>query len=217
MAHDLSFTEGYSSRYSAFLDRWGAIREGVVGTLGPAGTSSHDAALYLRSQLQADGVAAYIQVRLYDRFDDLLLEAVARGVDYALVPSAYREATAFHWHPDLRLAFHFVHRTPCYGLARRRAVPDDDELTIASMHEVRSVLPSVAPRALLLRPMRWANAVSTHHAAELAAEGRAHLALTNDTSRQKFGLEWVGVRSGAEVVWLVFEPTDLPDDEVSHV
>lgn len=207
------FLTSYSARHKSFLQRWRANPEPVLGTLGPPGTSSHAAALYLQEGLTAIGVLSIAALRLYDRFDELRTNLCAGEVDYALVPSAYRDATAFHWNPDIRLAFHFAQVTPSYGIAVHRVLPEEGEVTVATMHEVRTVFESLRPPELGERDVRWIDTRSTHHAAEVTANGEAHLALTNDTSRETFGLRWLASRPGAEVVWLVFHTDYLENSE----
>lgn len=194
----------YSSRHDRLLEVLRTERAPVCGTLGPPGTSSHDAVLHLRSELAGLGVAPGFALRLFDRFEELHAELCAGGVDYALVPSAYRDATAFHWDPALRLAFHFARVTPSYGIAGRGPVPAEGEVSVAAMAEVRTILDSLPVPELEGREIRWIDCRSTHHAARTAAAGDADLAVTNDTSRTAFALHWIASRPGAEVVWLLF-------------
>lgn len=182
----------------------------AVSTLGPAGTSSHHAAEYLRGRLEATGLSR-ITIQLHPTFETVLEDLSTGVVPLALIPSAFRNATAFHWHPKVRLLFHFARPTPGYGLAARPGeTPAGSPLRISSMSEVSVLYPDVCPPALRDRPVEWVPAASTMDAARVLAQGGADLALTNDNGRDTHGLHWLSQRPGAEIVWLLF--TNLPID-----
>ena len=153
------------------------------------------------------------EVRLYASFDEVLAELAAGRLDLALVPSAYRDATAFHWHPDMQLAFHFVHPTPAYGLAARphEVIGGGSAVRIASVPEVRTLFAGMCPAGLIGRPVRWIDAGSTVGAAEMLTEGAADLAITNENGRARYALDWLSYRPGASIVWLLFAPTERPN------
>ena len=52
--------------------------------------------------------------------------------------------------------------------------------------------------------MRWVDADSTQHAAEILAAGGADLAVTNAPGVHRHALRWVARRPGAEIVWTLF-------------
>lgn len=197
------FTEDFGARWGGLAARW-AERPGTsLATLGPVGTSSQLAAASLAEEHR-------LRVELFPSFDDVLAHLGARKVELALVPSAYRGVTRFHWHRDLRLVAFFPLATPEYGLAARpdRGPAHAGPVTIAAMWEVRWMYDQVAPAALAEREVRWLDAESTQHAAALAAEGRADLALTNAPGRQAHGLRWLATRPGAEIIWALFGHAD---------
>jgi hypothetical protein len=175
-----------------------------IVTLGPAGTSSHDAARHLQTLLADDGADRPVPLELYDTFDVVLDRAGADSSCLALVPSAYRGATAFHWHDELRLLFHFVRSTPPYGLAARRMPAPDETVRVAAMEEVAHLYDSLVPQALAHRAVERVHARSTRHAAELVRLGTADVAVTNDPSRRDAELQWLSWRPGVDIVWLVF-------------
>jgi hypothetical protein len=200
--------EEYTQRWTSLTERWNSRPGSTLGTLGPTGTSSHLAAGLL---VERHG----LHIRLYDTFDDVLAALVDRKVEYALVPSAYQGLTRFHWHRDLRLVAFFPKATPEYGIA---APPDTGPPTgrgpvrVAAMWEVRRIYAEVVPAALSGREVRWVDADSTQHAAEILASGGADLAVTNAPGVSAHGLSWVASRPGAEIVWTVFghaEPSPL--------
>ncbi|MEU0742071.1 hypothetical protein [Streptomyces sp. NPDC006134] len=192
--------EEYGARWNSLTERWSRRPGSTLGTLGPSGTSSHLAAGPL---VERHG----LRVQLFDTFDDVLAALVGRKVEYALVPSAYQGLTRFHWHRDLRLVAFFPQATPEYGIA---APPDTappqggGPVSVAAMWEVRRIYAEVVPAALSEREVRWIDADSTQHAAEILAAGGADLAVTNAPGVRAHGLSWVARRPGAEIVWTVF-------------
>ncbi|GAB1646631.1 prephenate dehydratase [Krasilnikovia sp. MM14-A1259] len=207
----------FGDAYTRSLDRLGAVVRDheilTLSTLGPAGTSSDHAARHLHDRLIGTGHAG-LRIELHPTFD-AVMDSVAGGTStVALVPSAYRDATAFHWHPKLRLFFHFVHPTPTYGLAARQAeVPERTPLRISTMSEVSVLYPELCPPALRDRDVDWVPARSTMDAARALAHGEADLALTNDHGRDAHNLYWLSHRPGAQIVWLLFTNLPLEDDE----
>ena len=201
------FAAEYRSSAAEFVRALSDSGRATLGTLGPVGTSSHHAVDHLCHRLAEFGMVAPFDVRLHPSFDLLLDELTAGQTRYALVPSAYQNATAFHWHPGVRLLFHFVHPTPAYGLAARRGVPLTGSATVsvATVPEVRSLYHSMRPADLHGRGIRWVDAGSAVGAAALLAEGVVDLALTNENGRSRYQLDWLSYRPGALIVWLLFE------------
>jgi hypothetical protein len=177
-----------------------------LGTLGPAGTSSHQALGHLEDRLASHGITDPFAVRLRPSFDVLLHDLTDGALRYALVPSAYQNATAFHWHPKVRLVFHYVYPTPAYGLVARpgEGVTSRPTVDVATVPEVRSLFHTLRPDSLGDRRVRWVDAESTVAAAASVARGAVDLALTNENGRSRFQLDWLSVRPGAHIVWLLF-------------
>lgn len=192
--------EAYGRRWRGVVDRWDSRPGTVVATLGPPGTSSHLTAAFLAERHG-------LRIELCDTFDAVLGALVDRRVDQALVPSAYQGVTRFHWHRDLRLDAYFVQATPEYGIAARTDREPDGSggaVDVAALWEVRRIFADLAPPALRDRPVRWVDADSTQHAAEILAAGGADLAVTNAPGVRRHALRWVVSRPGAEIVWILF-------------
>ncbi|SBT43335.1 Prephenate dehydratase [Micromonospora auratinigra] len=190
----------YGQRWRELVDRWAGRPGTSLATLGPAGTSSHLTAAFLAERHG-------LRVELCDTFDGVLDALLRRRVAHALVPSAYQGLTRFHWHGDLRLDAYFAQATPEYGIAAPAGGGPDDpggEVAVAALWEVRRIFADLAPAALRERPVRWVDADSTQHAAEILAAGGADLAVTNEPGVRRHALRWVARRPGAEIVWLVF-------------
>ncbi|ACU72572.1 hypothetical protein Caci_3670 [Catenulispora acidiphila DSM 44928] len=197
------FAEDFGARWSELTARWAARPGTSVATLGPAGTSSHLAAESLALEHE-------LRIELFPSFEDVLSHVSTRKVALALVPSAYRGVTRFHWHRDLRLAAFFPLATPEYGLAVRPdgAPAGTGPVSVAAMWEVRWMYDQVMPPSLAEREVRWIEAESTQHAAAITARGGADLALTNAPGRRAHGLRWLLTRPGAEIIWALFTHAD---------
>jgi hypothetical protein len=181
----------------------------VLGTLGPAGTSSDLVARYLAAEHN-------LRVELHDTFDAVLDRLTRRELDFALVPSAYAGLTRFHWHRALRLRAFFPRATPVYGIATAadsRFPHGDGPVSVAAMWEVRRIYAEVVPPALHGRDVDWVDASSTQHAAQIVARGGAQLAVTNAPGVQAYGLRWMATRPGAEILWTLFDHAEGPGAE----
>jgi hypothetical protein len=197
-------------------DSWARLQRRFLSgarlvTLGPKGTSSHEAAEFLMTC----GVPGFSEANLQMRstFQEILDVVTSDPSQVALVPSACREATLFHWHSRLRLLFHFVRSTPDYGIAAQPGRLPDGDLRLATMAEVSSLYAELDPPGLQERRVHLVDARSTHHAARLVTAGRADLAITNESSKTDAGLAWVARRQGAAIVWLLFgQVTALPHE-----
>ncbi|MGW9400955.1 hypothetical protein [Streptomyces sp. NPDC055642] len=201
-----TLTSEYAARWNELSERWAARPGSVLGTLGPAGTSSDLTARYLAAEHG-------LSVELFRTFDEVLDQLLSEKLDFALVPSAYAGLTRFHWHRDLRLRAFFPRATPEYGIATGAGggiPPGGGPLSVAAMWEVRRIYAEVAPPALRGREVHWVDASSTQHAAEIVAAGGARLAVTNAPGVRAHGLRWVATRPGAEILWTLFDRTRRP-------
>ncbi|MDT0402793.1 type 2 periplasmic-binding domain-containing protein [Streptomyces edwardsiae] len=202
-----TLADEYAARWSELSERWAARPGAVLGTLGPAGTSSDLTARFLAAEHG-------LSVELFRTFDEVLDQLLLEKLDFALVPSAYAGLTRFHWHRDLRLRAFFPRATPEYGIAAGGddgIPPGDGPVQVAAMWEVRRIYAEVAPPALRDREVRWVDASSTQHAAEIVAGGGARLAVTNAPGVRAHGLRWVATRPGAEILWTLFDRTGEPE------
>lgn len=176
-----------------------------IASIGPAGTSAHDVLNELQRQYSDDNT--FLDVELSSSFEEAA-EQVLKGIaDFALVPSAYRDAAAFHWHPSLELAYVFVHRTPYYGLATNQdaAMSTSRAIVVAAMGEVEDLFFQLAPANLSERRIEHLKASSTSNAAAIVRAGIADVAVCNDLGRQEHGLSWIGSREGVDMVWMFFK------------
>lgn len=86
----------------------------AIGTLGPAGTSSEQAALYLWADRGRDTVP---DIRLYDTYEQAGEALRERAVSHLVIANAYAGVHSFYMDPKLGFAGAFLFDTPHYGIA----------------------------------------------------------------------------------------------------
>lgn len=172
----------------------------AVGTLGPAGTSSEQAARHVWRTFAADGPP---EIRLFGTYEEAA-EALRSGdVSHVVVASAYSAVNDYYMDTRLALAGAFIQDTPPYGLARRRdreVLPDRPRI---ATHP--------APLALItqLLPERFTGheavrVASTSAAAIAVRDGAVDLALTTQPAMAAHDLEFVSRTRTIRMLWSVF-------------
>src|SRR5664279_4887776 len=203
----LSRTPGDDSTFVPFYGDLRALLKcglgGVVrlDTLGPAGTSSEQAAHHLLADLaefRAPG-----EVGLHESFE-AAAEAVISGAASALVvANAYSGANAVYVDDRLRLAGAFVNFTPPYGIAAHQDHPWPlSAVRVATHPAPLPLLAGLLPPGLRLGEV--IPALSPRQAARRVSEGKADLALTNATSVRQEGLRFVSRTRPIVMLWSVF-------------
>ncbi|RCX16333.1 hypothetical protein DFR58_11178 [Anaerobacterium chartisolvens] len=192
-----------------YLNQYLYQRKSVcIGTLGPVGTTSYNAAMYFYKYLKEIKNDLYIDIQLWDNFDLVFRYLLDKKVDLIVVPNAYEKITEMYWEPELKNLFSFLLETPAYGLATKRDEKDrviKEKVRIASCRPViclidkliRGVIDSKEGYELVL-------ANSTTKAAEMVINGIAEYAVTNETSIENKELEFVSGTFSAEVLWSIF-------------
>ncbi|MBT1672294.1 hypothetical protein [Curtobacterium flaccumfaciens] len=177
----------------------------TVATLGPAGTSADCVARALKETLSGQ---IDVELSLREDITAVRNEVLEGRAELALIPSAHREATDFHWHPELRLRGAFVHSTPPYGIAIRPGFSPASSITLASMPEVRRLFDQLAPGHLIGAVADELVTTSTSSAAAMVGTGQADMAVCNDEARRLQDLTWFRVRNGVPIVWMLFGNDD---------
>lgn len=172
-----------------------------LSTIGPEGTSADFVCRTLTHSLSKD---VSLKVDFTQSFDAAMTAVLEGRSELALVPSAYRDATAFHWHADLKMTGCFVRHTPAYGLATRDGSPGRDRIVLAAMTEVQDLFAQLAPEGVRDRLDRVITARSTSHAARLVREGQATMAVCNELGIDQNRLRWFRHREGVPMVWMLF-------------
>ncbi|MFG1643789.1 prephenate dehydratase domain-containing protein [Amycolatopsis sp. NPDC049252] len=176
-----------------------------VATLGPAGTSSEQAAKFLNTRINPS----------QDQPDPLLLpsyeeaaEAVLRGfAELLLVANAYHDISEFYMDARLVLAGAYHFETPLYGIA---TVPDrtlDGPIRIASHPAPVPLIKQLVPDSLTVAEVVLAR--STSAAALAAQSGEVDAALTTQPAAEQYGLSFISPTRPISMLWSVFRNADL--------
>jgi prephenate decarboxylase len=175
----------------------------IVGTLGPIGTSSDNAASYIIEQFDSAAVTGATQ--LFDSFTDVKIALMEDKVDLALVPHAYNSINEFYMEPSLDLGFIFIYPTPVYGLAKKK----NTEVIFKGAR----IVTHPAPLPLLSRllpesedrsTMQVDLSSSTSDAAIQVQQGLAALAITNENAAKIYGLEFISTYGKIPMSWSIF-------------
>jgi prephenate dehydratase len=179
----------------------------AVASLGPAGTSSEQAANVLWSIL-SDASFEEARVSLHDTYE-LAADTVRSGrASHFVVANAYRNINEFYMDTRLVLSGVFVMDTPLYGLAKPAGVAELPRAPRIASH------PSPVPLIVQLMPAGHTVgdvvvAPSTSAAARAVNAGHTDLALTTEPAARMHGLTFISRLRPIRMVWSVF--TASPD------
>ncbi|MEU6611087.1 hypothetical protein ABZ922_39690 [Streptomyces shenzhenensis] len=173
----------------------------TIGTLGPEGTSSEQAARLLGSRLPGRP-----QIVLKTTYEQALEALTASTVSHVVVANAYRDIHHFYMADDIALASIFVMDTPLYGIARRAGGgPLSDRPSLVTHPSPRPLLNQLLATTHQLSEV--ATADSTSQAAQAVAERRYDLALTTEPAAARHGLLFISPLRPIRMVWSVFVRT----------
>lgn len=173
----------------------------AIGTLGPEGTSSEQAARLLRTRLSAGS-----PIVLKATYEQALEDLTVGTVSHVVVANAYRDVHHFYMADDIALASTFVMDTPLYGIARRADTgPLSDPPSVVTHPSPRPLLRQLLPAAY--RSAEVVTADSTSQAARAVAEHRYDLALTTEPAAARHGLRFISRLRPIRMVWSVFVRT----------
>jgi prephenate dehydratase len=170
-----------------------------IATLGPAGTSSEQAALYLWADR---GQNAPPSIQLHDTYEAAGEALRAKNASHVVVANAYAGIHSFYMDPSLFFAGAFLFDTPHYGIA------------ISPGHRVPAkarIATHPAPVALVgeLLPKEYAVGEILYATSTSAAAGQAHrretdLALTTQPAAKAHALEFISRTRTIRMLWSVF-------------
>jgi hypothetical protein len=171
----------------------------AVATLGPAGTSSEQAAHHLWQHLAADGDPV---IQLYDTYEQAG-DAIRTGeASHLVVANAYANVSVFYMDTRLALSCAFIQDTPPYGIARRRggSVPSNPRIAShpAPIPLVEQLLPAHFTGREIVRM------TSTSASAAAVREGVVDLALTTQPATDRYDLEFISRTRTIRMLWSVF-------------
>ncbi|WP_433192164.1 prephenate dehydratase domain-containing protein [Nocardia sp. CA-107356] len=174
----------------------------VVGTLGPAGTSSELAATELAGRF-TESVPDPSGVRLFDTYEAAGDALRANQVTHVVVANAYKAVHRFYMDPTLELTDVFVMDTPQYGIAARPGTePRTESPTIMTHPSPVQLIEQLLPQSITSHEVILTN--STSAAALAVSEGTADLALTTAPAVGLYGLEFISKTRPIRMVWSVF-------------
>lgn len=177
----------------------------AIGTLGPAGTSSEQTALYLWGAYGADTAP---RIQLHDTYEQAG-EALCEGaVSHVLVANAYAGVHSFYMDPKLCLAGAFVLDTPNYGIAIAPGHTLPQRPRVATHPAPVPLLAELLPRELEVDEIVYAS--STSAAARMAEHHETDLALTTRPAAEVHQLTFISRTRPIRMLWSVFTIADRP-------
>lgn len=190
----------------AWLDTVPKPATPVIGTLGPTGTSSEQAAALVGAEL-ARSRAGTATTALYATYEDAATALAAGEVALVVVANAYK--AVHHLYMDLRFAVAgtFIMDTPLYGIARRRGGRPPSRPVIATHPSPVALIKQLLPAEFRAPTVVETNSTSAAAASVLA--GEADLALTTKPAAHLHDLEFISPTRTIRMVWTIFAPAPL--------
>ncbi|WP_327064516.1 prephenate dehydratase domain-containing protein [Kitasatospora sp. NBC_01302] len=186
----------------------------LVGTLGPQGTSSEEAAGFLWDRLHGGAPKCEPQVGLYDTYEQAGNALRSGEISHVVIANAYARINEFYMDTRIALAAAFVLETPLYGIARDldHKVP---AVPVVATH------PAPVPLVDQLLPARYTGrkitlTPSTSAAARAVRERTADLALTTEPAADRYGLRFISRTRTIQMVWSVFVAEDAQQHRAHH-
>ncbi len=204
----------FNKQFSNLIEKIMVMAELSIGTLGPKTTSSYQALQYFIESLPQQKRMDY-QEKLYDTFDKVLVDLVDKKVDLALVPSAYCAITEFFWNPELTTVYTFSFPTPEYGIVTKSdyCLKDNIKVRVASCKPVEFLLGILLGNDTAEHEFTSFITPSTTAALEAILEGNADLAITNETSYNKYAnkydIHFITGCFNTQMVWSIFSYKDF--------
>lgn len=176
-------------------------------TLGPRETSSFKSTEYLIDYLKRNGVKTNIVIDAYDDFDSAYISYKENNSEFLVVPNAYEKITNMYWDPELEVAFSYFYSTPIYGLAIQKGTDLNftSNIIVATCNPVFSLINVLGSKLLKGKKVSVLTTKSTTEAAQMVHLNKADIAITNQTSLIKYGLEFLTTGFGVKMLWTVFQ------------
>lgn len=183
------------------VDTDGAVRSADIGTLGPAGTSSEQAAAHLRTLLHPHDDPAP-RIHLYPTYEQAGSALREGHIGRLVVANAYAGINAFYMDPTLSLAGAFVLDTPRYGIARAARHRLPRRPSVATHPAPVPLIGELMPAPYETHRVVFTS--STSAAARSAHERRTDAALTTEPAAALHGLEFISDTRPIRMLWSVF-------------
>jgi prephenate dehydratase len=173
----------------------------LVGTLGPPGTSSEQAARLLCQHLSPAEMA---EVLLFDTYEAAIQALRAGDVSHVVVANAYSGIHSFYMDTEIILAGAYVMDTPDYGIARVRGRSTPECPTVATHPAPVSLIEQLLPRQYNAGEIVLTS--STSAAARATHDKDTDLALTTVPAAALHDLEFISRTRRIRMLWSVFMP-----------
>ncbi|GAA1938199.1 prephenate dehydratase domain-containing protein [Kitasatospora viridis] len=174
-----------------------------IGTLGPAGTSSEQAALYLWADR---GPAGPPTIHLYNTYETAGQALRERTVSHVVIANAYAGIHSFYMDPSLRFVGAFLFDTPHYGIAASPGHRIPRRARIATHPAPVALVDELLPADYSVAEILYAT--STSAAADQARRGETDLALTTQPAAKAHALEFISRTRPIRMLWSVFALAD---------
>ncbi|MEJ2631541.1 MAG: hypothetical protein P8011_08680 [Acidihalobacter sp.] len=180
-----------------------------IGTLGPIGTSSEQAALFYSKTI----LPWYLKssIHLFPTFEEVLESLLSEKINECVVPHAFKNINIFYINKHTNLHAIFRFSTPEYGLAysKGKRPKFDDHVRIATHHAPRHLADD---RTLVpWEKITIVDAPSTSIAAKMLVDGDCDLAITNASALSNYGddVEFLSSFGQIDMGWSVFTKRSL--------
>lgn len=185
-----------------------------IVTLGPVGTSSNCAALFLVDELSKVNSACNYSIDLKDNFNEVYEQLRCNKTDYALVPAAYERITDFFWCKDFSNVLSFIYETPKYGIISKNdyVFSKSIDVKIASCPAVEKIVNFIGKDIQENYNLELVRTFSTAQAAEFVANGITDIGVTNESSYEIYkgkGIKFITPRYSAKILWVIFKNNKL--------
>ncbi|MGX2993510.1 prephenate dehydratase domain-containing protein [Streptomyces sp. JNUCC 64] len=171
----------------------------TIGTLGPTGTSSEQAALRMRADHGGHPTA---DILLYDTYEQAGQALREGAVSHLVIANAYAGVHSFYMDPKLRFAGAFLFDTPHYGIAVAPGRPIPKRPRIATHPAPVALVEELLPAEYSAEGIQYA--ASTSAAAGQARRGETDLALTTLPAALANELEFISRTRPIRMLWSVF-------------
>jgi prephenate dehydratase len=175
-----------------------------IATLGPAGTSSEQAAQYFLTRADPAPVGEIsTHVHLFASYEAAALAVLTSSLSHLVVANAYSGVNTFYMDPAFKLAGVFVLDTPLYGIARVPGHVLPDKPSIATHPAPVPLVAELLPEGVKAGDIVLTSSTST--AAQQARSRATDLALTTVLAAAAHHLELISRTRTIRMLWSVFE------------
>ena len=177
------------------------IDELTIMTLGPAGTSSEQSALFFAQLALHQEHIHRFRIVLFDTYEEAYQRLLQQERSVVVIANAYEGINHYYMNPTLALYAAFLNNTPNYGIACK--TPQATlSMRIASHPAPIPLIQELLPQHCSIE--RIVYYASTSQAAKAVCSGEVDAALTTETAAQLYGLTFISQVRPIKMLWSVF-------------